>query len=155
KADLTPLTFATKGPTLLEVEENTSVAVQGKTASVQDRGRNTTANVPQSFFTMSGYVPVALEMMLVRYWLVHGRNKSIPLLPSGEAFIEYRGKDTLTLAEKPIVLSRYHLSGHDWRGGWGRQTLWLDADNRLVAAVNLGSDIETNLYAIRDSYDSA
>src|SRR5262249_50215128 len=43
----------------------------------------------------------------------------------------------------------------DWRGGWGRQTLWLDADNRLVAAVNLGSDIETNLYAIRDSYDSA
>ena len=33
--------------------------------------------------------------------------------------------------------------------------LWLDAENRLVAAVNLGSDYETNLYAIRDGYDSA
>src|SRR5213080_4310140 len=155
KADFAPVTFDTKGPTLLETEENTSVVLQGKTANVQDRGRNTSANVSDKFFTLSVYVPIAMEMMLVRYWLSHGRPDSIPLLPIGEAFVEFRGKDTVTLSGKPIVLTRYHLSGNNWRGGWGRQTLWLDAENRLVAAINLGSDIETNLYAIRDGYDSA
>ena len=69
---------------------------------------------------MSGYVPLAIEMMLVRYWLTHGQPKSIQLLPVGEAFVELRGKDTVTISGKSIVLSRYHLSGKNWRGGWGR-----------------------------------
>jgi imidazolonepropionase-like amidohydrolase len=153
-ADFTPQAFQIKGPTLLDLEENTSVVIQGQQAKVQDRGGDTSANVPKTFFTMSGYVPVTVEMMLVRYWLKHGHPKSIQLLPGGEAFVELRGKDTVTIAGKSIVLNRYHLSGRNWRCGWGRQTLWLDSDNCLVAAVNLGSDIETNLYAFRDTYES-
>ena len=153
-ADFTPQVFQIKGPTLLDLEENTSVVIQGAAAKIQDRGSDTSASVPKTFFTMSGYVPVAVEMMLVRYWLKHGQPKSIQLLPVGEAFVELRGKDTVTIAGKSIALSRYHLSGKNWRGGWGRQTLWLDSDNRLVAAVNLGSDIETNYYAFREAYDS-
>ena len=147
--------FEIKGPTLLEIEEDTSVVVQGKTANVHDRGNTATASVPASFFVFSGYVPVTMEMMLVRYWLAHGRPASIPLLPTGEAFVELRGEDTVTISRKPAVLNRYQLSGKNWRGGWGRQTLWLDSENRLVAAVNLGSDIETNLYAFRDGYETA
>jgi imidazolonepropionase-like amidohydrolase len=154
-ADFTPQNFEIKGPTLLEIEENTSVVVQGKTANVQDRGNNATASVPAKFFVLSGYVPLTMEMMLVRYWLAHGRPASIPLLPTGEAFVELRGEDTVTISGKPAVLNRYQLSGKNWRGGWGRQTLWLDSENRLVAAVNLGSDIETNLYAFRDGYETA
>ncbi len=153
-ADFTPRAFEIKGPTLLELEENTSVVIQGAAAKVQDRGRETSLTVPKNFFVMSGYVPLAIEMMLVRYWLAHGQPSSIHLLPVGEAFVELRGKDTVTLAGKSIVLNRYHLSGKNWRGGWGRQTLWFDSDNRLVAAVNLGSDVETNFYALRDTYDS-
>ncbi|MGZ8843863.1 MAG: amidohydrolase family protein [Pyrinomonadaceae bacterium] len=153
-ADFTPQAFQIKGPTLLDLEENTSVIIEEAAAKVQDRGGDTTAKVPKNFFVMSGYVPLAIEMMLVRYWLQHGQPKSIQLLPVGEAFVELRGKDTVTISGKSIVLSRYHLSGKNWRGGWGRQTLWFDSDNRLVAAVNLGSDIETNLYAFRDTYES-
>src|SRR5256885_1661976 len=152
--DFTPQTFQIKGPTLLDLEENASVVIEGSVARVQDGGRDSTAKVPKNFFVMSGYVPVTVEMMLVRYWLTHGQPKSIQLLPIGEAFVELRGKDTVTIAGKSIVLSRYHLSGKNWRGGWGRQTLWLDDQNRLVAAVNLGSDIETNLYAFRDGFES-
>jgi|GEM_PF-4924268 len=37
-ADLTPQSFQIKGPTLLDLEENTSVVVQGPAAKVQDRG---------------------------------------------------------------------------------------------------------------------
>jgi imidazolonepropionase-like amidohydrolase len=152
--DLTPRSFETKGPTLLDLEESSFVSIDGKSATVQDRGSNAKVGLTRSFFTMSGYVPVSVEMMLVRYWLAQGKPKSIQLLPVGEAFVELRGKDTVTISDKSIVLSRYHLSGKSWRGGWGRQTLWLDSENRLVAAVNLGSDIETNLYAFRDGYES-
>lgn len=155
KANFTPESLETRGPTLLEIEENTSIVIQGKTANVQDRGRNTTAAVAGNVFTLSGYVPITMEMMLVRYWLAHGRPQSVPLLPGGEAVVEFRGTDTATVSGKAIVLNRFHLSGKNWRGGWGHQTLWLDSENRLVAALNLGSDIETNLYAFRDGYESA
>jgi imidazolonepropionase-like amidohydrolase len=153
--DLTPESFAIKGPTLLDIDEATSITIRRKTASIQDRGQNKSAQVPRNFFTMSGYVPVSVEMMLIRYWLAHDRPASIALLPAGEAFVEFRGRDTLTIAGKAIELTRYHLSGKNWRGGWGRQTLWLDGENRLVAAVNLGSDVETNLYAFRDGFESS
>ena len=153
-SDYTPQAFEIKGPTLLEIAENTAVRITGRAASVSDRGVNKTLKVPGVYFTLSGYVPLTMEMMLVRYWLAHGKPASIPLLPVGDAFVELRGTDSVTISGKTIALSRYHLSGSNWRGGWGRQTLWLDADNRLVAAVNLGSDIETNLYAFRDGYDS-
>jgi hypothetical protein len=151
----TPRTFQIQGPTLLDIEENTSVQIKNEAASIRDRGQNAVLNVPAAYFTLSGYMPVTMEMMLVRYWLAHGKPASIPLLPAGEAFVEFRGNDSVTISGKETALSRYHLSGKNWRGGWGRQTLWLDPENQLVATVNLGSDIETNLYAFRDGYDSS
>lgn len=155
KADDTPRTFQIKGPTLLEIQENTSVQVNGQTAIIKDRGRSKTVKPSAPFFTLSGYVPVTMEMMLVRYWLSHGKPTSIRLLPTGEAFVEFRGNDRLTISGKPVEVRRYHLSGKNWRGGWGRQTLWLDSEDRLIAAVNLASDIETNFCAIRDGYEPA
>ena len=153
--DFTPRSFSIKGPTLLEIDEDTSVNIQNTSATVRDRGQNTSVQLPRTFFTMSGYLPLTLEMMLVRYWLAHGRPASIALLPVGEALIELRGKDSVTISGKQIELTRYHLSGKNWRGGWARQTLWLDQENRLVAAVNLGSEIETDLYAFREGYESS
>lgn len=155
KADLTPLSFEIKGLTLLDIQENTSIVLRGNTAAVHDRGRTRNAAVSSTFFTMSGYVPVTIETMLIRYWLTHGRPTSIPLLPVGEVFVEFRGEDTFAISGKTTTLSRYHLSGNNWRGGWGRHTIWLDSENRLAAVVNLGSDIETNLYAFGDGYETA
>ncbi|HEX3185333.1 MAG TPA: amidohydrolase family protein [Pyrinomonadaceae bacterium] len=153
--DLTPLSFSIKGPTLLEIEEDTSISVQGTTANFLDRGQNKSVQVSANFFSMSGCLPLTLEMMLVRYWLAHGRPRSIPLLPAGEAFVELRGKDVVTISGRSVELTRYHLRGKNWRAGWARQTLWLDGENRLVAAINLGSEIESNLYAFREGYESS
>src|SRR5213080_4033057 len=168
KGDLTPELFEIKGIRPLEVDINTAITVEEKIATVRDSAsgkrktgavggnvRVTQVPVPENFFTLGGYLPVTMEMMLVRYWQLHGRKNSLALLPGGEAFIEFRGHDSVTLSGKPTVLDRYHLSGSKWNGGWGRQTLWFDSQNRLVAAVNLGSEVETNLYAIRDGYDPA
>src|SRR5689334_2780784 len=92
-ADYTPQAFEIKGPTLLEIAENTSVRITGRAASVSDRGAHKSVNVSPMYFTLSGYVPLTMEMMLVRYWLAHGKPASIPLLPVGEAFVEFRGTD--------------------------------------------------------------
>jgi imidazolonepropionase-like amidohydrolase len=171
KPDLTPELFEIKGVRPLEVPIDTSVTVRGRTATVREgsasvRQGNANANagnpagatqiaVPGNFFTLAGYAPVTMEMMLVRYWLRHHLKGPLKLLPAGEAFIERRGRDTVTVNGESITLDRYHLSGSKWGGGWGRQTLWFDSENRLVAAVNLGTELETNFSAIRDGYDSA
>src|SRR5881394_802778 len=45
------------------------------------------ARLPDSIVPTSlsnGYVPLSIEMMLVRYWLAHGQPKSIQLLPCEE-----------------------------------------------------------------------
>jgi Amidohydrolase family len=80
-ADFTPQHFEIKGPTLLEIEENTSVIVQGKTANVQDRGNNATTSVPANFFVLSGYVPLTMEMMLVLLKLVGALHRAgVPIV---------------------------------------------------------------------------
>jgi len=64
KADYTPRTLEIKGPVLLDIQENTSIQVRGQAASIKDRGSNKTLNLPLAYFTLSGYVPVTMEMML-------------------------------------------------------------------------------------------
>lgn len=159
--DLTPASFQIEGTRPLGVPIKTTVIVRDNVATINSRSSDGLSevsrqvSVPKSFFTFGGYVPLAMEMMLVRYWLTHGRPARLTLLPQGEALIEQRGTDNGTIAGRRVALQRYHLSGHDWGGGWGRQTLWFDSNDRLVAAVNLASDVETNLTAILDGYDSA
>ena len=155
-ADLTPRSFTIKGPTQLEIQEDTAVTIEGGKAIVRVGTEQLSSGAPtRSFFTMTGYLPVTIETMLIRYWLAHGRPASIMLMPAGEAFVEFRGKDTLTISGRKVELSRYQLSGKHWQGGWGRQTLWLDAENRFAAAVNLGTNVETNYYAFREGYESS
>ena len=164
KADLTPVSFQIKGIRPSEAPVETSVTIDQNTALISDidptaqPGKRTLRNkqvpVPENFFTYGGYMPVTMEMMLIRYWLLHGRKNSLPLLPGGEVFVEHRGSDTVMVQAKPVVIQRYHLSGSNWGGGWGRQTLWLDSEERLLAAVNLGTDLETNISAVRDGYES-
>ena len=72
-ADLTPRFFSSRGITPLEIEENTSVTVRGSQATVFENGKlKSRVDVAGNFFTMSCYIPVATEMLLIRYWLSHG-----------------------------------------------------------------------------------
>ena len=161
--DLSPISFQIKGTRPLGVSINLAISVDRKagTASIAtsdtasgDPTLRETVSVTRNSFAFGGYLPVTMEMMLVRYWLAHGRPARLGLLPKGEAIVEYRGRDLVTVGKRRQTLERYHLSGKLWGGGWGRQTLWLDAQQRLIAAVNLATDLETNLTAIREGYDS-
>jgi imidazolonepropionase-like amidohydrolase len=149
--DLTPERFEIKGVKATEVEIDASVEVRGRVAEVREGGKTRKESVPERFFTLAGYAPVSLEMMLVRYWLGHGLKSPLKILPGGEVTVERRGADTVNAAGKQVSLERYSLGGV----AWGRQTLWFDAARQLVAVVNIGGDVETNFYAIRDGYESA
>src|SRR6185503_15443238 len=120
---LTPESFQLKGVNPWALHVDTSITIEQKTAFVTDRSskeqgsptvRTRQLQVPQKFFPYGGYVPVTMEMMLIRYWLAHGRENPLTLIPAGEVSIEHRGRDTVMVGAKPIVVDRYQLSGSKW-----------------------------------------
>jgi imidazolonepropionase-like amidohydrolase len=147
-SDLTPQHFDIKGVKATENEIDAAVEVRGRVAEVRQGGATKQVSVPERFFTLAYYAPVSFEMMLVRYWLSRDQKGPLRLLPGGEATVERRGADTVTVGGQQIRLERYSLGGVTW----GRQTLWLDAGGRLVAVVNIGGDVETDFYALREGY---
>jgi hypothetical protein len=150
--DLTPLSFSVRGIDQLEADVDTSVRIDGGEARVREGVGTRRVRVAGRFFTLNSYAPVTLEMLLLRYWLGHGGEGTVTLLPGGdEATVERRGTDTLNVGGRRVSLERFHLESTSL--GWGRQTLWLDSAGRLAAAVNLGGDVESNWTALGDGYD--
>src|SRR5215471_11145174 len=150
RQDLTPISYDIKGKTARDVEIDTSVAIDGPNAAVREGKQSRKAAVPDRFFAISGYAPVTIQMMLLRYWSGHGAARSLKTLPGGEAIIEDRGPDSIEIDGKQIPLERYSISGVIW----GREALWLDAGKQLVAAVTDDAEFD-HFEAIREGYEAA
>jgi hypothetical protein len=152
RQDLTPRQFTIKGTKASGDKVDVSVEIEGRSATVREAGQTRRMDVPDRFFTLSGYAPASLQMMLVRYLLAHGVKNPVEILPGGKAAVSPRGRDTIELGGKKISLDRYLLSGLTW----GSQTLWLDRDKRLVAVVNFGGgDVEATIPVLREGYEPA
>src|ERR671939_242516 len=93
RQDLTPQSFESKGSVSRFATIDTRVEVNGATAAVRQDKETRQAQVPARFFTISGYAPVTMQMMLVRYLLSHHVAGALPVLPSGEITLERRGRD--------------------------------------------------------------
>src|SRR5215472_4640005 len=115
--DLTPQRFRAQGKTYRFVRVDDDVQVAGRRATVREGGRSSGVDLPDRFFTASGYAPFAVQMLLLRYWKEHGRPRSISIVPGSpltEIGIEYRGYDTVTLPSGPVRLERFGISGLAW-----------------------------------------
>ena len=137
RADFTPkrleITRLTDSTTRVE----TRITVQGTRAEVIARGETTTVTLPRVATVISGTAPVTQHLALVRYWLAHGRPKSLAVVPGGptnQVHIEQRGRDTLLLNDRRVVLDRFMVEGVVW----GREALWLDSAQRLAAFSTAG-----------------
>ena len=137
RADFTPkrleITRLTDSTTRVE----TRITVQGTRAEVIARGETTTVKLPRVATVISGTAPVTQHLALVRYWLAHGRPKSLAVVPGGptnQVHIEQRGRDTLLLNDRRVVLDRFMVEGVVW----GREALWLDSAQRLAAFSTAG-----------------
>ncbi|MFN8574728.1 MAG: amidohydrolase family protein [Gemmatimonadaceae bacterium] len=132
--DFTPVAFRATGKTYRFVNVDVDIAIRDHAVQVTSLGDSSTQPVPSAFFTSRGYAPLSGRAILIRYWEAHGRPASIQNIPGGsDASIEvaFRGVDTVRLGGRRLALRRYAVDGVVW----GRETVWLDANNTLAAIV--------------------
>jgi hypothetical protein len=148
--DLTPISFTTKGKSSRMSTLDNSVEVRNGTVKIQQTKSSRDETTPVPFFTVSGYSPIAQQMLMLRYWLSHGSPASLRILPQGtNVQIESRGTQQVSVNGKPVTVTRYNVAGLIW----GREVLWLDSDKRLVAAVTTDAEFD-HFEATWDGYES-
>jgi len=150
-ADLTPQAFEIKGRTARPVSIDESITIEGGKVHLRSRDKQSDLAVPAGpYFTIAGYAPSTMQMLLVRYWSAHGSPAQLTTLPTGSVKIEPRGQDTFHLGGKDEKLDRYTVEGLIW----GRETLWFDANRNLVASITTDAEFD-HFEAIRDGYETA
>lgn len=158
KSDFEPLFYETKGRTSTRTETEARVEISGTTATIRNGNETRSQPIGEKFFTIAHSAPVATQMMLFRYWKknsvgglpLNRVQGGLPLLPGGTAVIELLGTDKINIKGKTETLERYSIAGVMW----GRETVWFDAQQNLVALV--GADAEMDRFeAVREGYESA
>ncbi|MFN8574217.1 MAG: amidohydrolase family protein [Gemmatimonadaceae bacterium] len=113
------------------------VTVDAGNATVEKNGTTAQVKLPATWFAISGQSPISQHLLLVRYWLAHGRPAILKVVPGGptnDVQIVERGRDTVSVAGVPMVLSRYAVNGVVW--GW--ESVWLDPQGRLAGFTTAG-----------------
>ncbi len=98
------------------------------------------------FFTISGYSPLSVQMLMLRYWRSHGQPRRMIQLP-GKTYVE------IELAGYQQIngnrLTRYSIGNVVW----GRESVWLNEEEEIVAAVTYAGNLP--LEAVREDYRGA
>jgi imidazolonepropionase-like amidohydrolase len=140
--------FEVKGATSRFTQIDSAVDVKGGKATVREGKKTSERPEPERYFCAGGFAPVSVQMMLIRDWERKPVAGPLETLPSGSVTIDKRGRDVVDVAGKRVELDRYSVGGVVW----GRETLWLDPDRKLIAAVTL--DAEYNRFeAIREDFE--
>ena len=149
--DLTPQVFEIKGQTARPVTIDESVTINAGQVHFRTRDKESDLAAPSGpFFTIAGYAPTTMQMLMVRYWATHGSPAQLATLPSGTVRVEPRGQDTIQVGTKGEKLDRYTIEGLIW----GRETLWFDGNRNLVAAITTDAEFD-HFEAVREGYESA
>ena len=143
--DLSPQQFDIKGKNSRLTEVDDSVAIEGDTVHIRQSTTKKDEAKPKLFFLINGYAPAAMQMLLMRFWLAHGSPATLQTFPSGMVSIEHRGQDQVESQGKILSLDRYSVSGLIW----GRETLWLDEQKKLLAVVTVDAEFD-HFEAIRE-----
>ncbi len=149
-SDLTPQQFNIKGKNSRLTNVDDSVVVEGATVHFRQEATKKDVAKPETFFTIDGYAPTAVQMMLIRYWLAHGSPATLQTFPSRTLSIEHRGQDKVESRGKQLELERYSVAGLIW----GRETVWLDEQKQLFAVVTIDAEFD-HFEAIRDGNEEA
>ena len=149
--DLTPKDFEIKGRTARPVSIDESISIDNGKVQTRSRDKRSEADAPTGpFFTIAGYAPTTMQMLMVRYWAAHGSPAQLATLPGGSVKIEPRGQDTIQVGGRDERLDRYTIEGLIW----GRETLWFDSHRNLVAAISTDAEFD-HFEATRNGYESA
>ena len=130
-----PVQLTSIGRTYRFVNVDADVSVIKGRVHSRSLGDTATFTSPKHFFPIASYAPLETQALLVRYWLGHGRPKTIttaPADPTTEVSVEDLGMAHITPVNgASITLRRFAIDGV----AWGREILYLDAKSRLAAIV--------------------
>ncbi len=149
-ADLTPRHFEIVGSVSRHSTIDVAVDLADSTARIRTDSTVRDSVPGRGSFLVAGYAPIAVQQAVLRFWEARGRPDTLRTLPGGWVHIVERGADTLPLSDSMVVLRRFGVDGLIW----GRETLWLDSTERLVAAVTIDAEFD-HLEAIRSGYERA
>jgi imidazolonepropionase-like amidohydrolase len=151
ETDLTPESFQIKGKTSRQSSIDEDVEVFPDKVRLRDRDKSTEGPPPpKQFFTIAGYAPTTMQMLLVRYWQTHNSPSDLVTLPGGHVKITMHAKESIPIDGKPEIMQRYTVEGLIW----GRETLWFDSNRDLIAAITTDAEFD-HFEAIREGYESA
>jgi imidazolonepropionase-like amidohydrolase len=148
--DYTPQSFIIKGRTSRMSDIDSDIELNGSSASIRQGKEPHDRSAPRSFFTISGYAPVAVQMALLRYWRAHGSPAQLAILPAGEVKIQDRGSEAIEIDGHSVQLERYTIRGLIW----GMETLWMDGNDNLAALVSTDAEFD-HFEAVREEYEPA
>ncbi len=155
KSDGTPMQFTAEGKSYrpFSVHARFLAELDGKAASVGDGKLTNRVPLPARYFTISGYAPFAVQMMLVRYWNGHGKPERLPQFPAGtpdsDILINVAGQDTISVNGRAVHLTRYSIRNVVW----GRESLWMNDSGEIAAATTYAGGLP--LEAVRPEYAGA
>jgi imidazolonepropionase-like amidohydrolase len=153
RPDFTPVHFEIKGKSYRYFNVDATVDVLGANATVLEGQNSREVALPARFFIVDGYSPISAQMMIMRYWLRHGRPAHLMVLPAGDraadVTIELAGHDVVNLGEQTATLDRYTVNNVVW----GRESVWLDPQGLLVAVTTFTGGLEFE--AVRKEYEPA
>ncbi len=142
KADLTPLHFEAKGKSYRPFSVDAAFDVD-----------KAPGPLPERYFTLSGYAPFSVQMMMLRYWAGHGKPAKLAQFPAEaagtEAQIEVTGQDTIEVDGHAVRLTRYSLGNVVW----GRESIWLNDAGEIAGGVSYAGGLP--LEAVKSEYRSA
>lgn len=147
-----PLSLSSEGNSSRQSPMHDRFTLDPKTQRVTLVRDGKTSDYPatDATFLVDGYSPVAMQQMLLRYWLAKGKPERIAVPPDGEVRIQSAGDLEIQANGKPVKLHGYVISGLVW----GNETAWLDDQQKLAAVVTTDSEFD-HFEAVREGYEAS
>ncbi|WP_266169019.1 amidohydrolase family protein [Dyella subtropica] len=149
---LHPLSLKTEGHSSRQSPMNDAFSVDEKhqrVALVRD-GKATDYPATADTFLVDGYSPVAMQQMLMRFWIARGKPAQIAAPPEASIHIAPGNDLTISTNGGPVTLHSYVINGLVW----GAETVWLDDDQKLAAVVTTDSEFD-HFEAVREGYEAS
>jgi Amidohydrolase family len=129
--DLEPVSYRIKGATSRFSHINDSVVFGDQSARIKVNDSSYSESLKELYFPVAGYSPGTAQMLLIKYWANHHFPEMISTPPFGSVSIFKDGTDTIHFQNKPVLFTRYHITGLVW----GNELLWTNSEGALVCLI--------------------
>lgn len=148
----TPLTLKSEGRSSREspMDDRFTLDPRTRRVTLMRGGKRTDSPATAKTFLVDGYAPVAMQQMLLRFWLAKGKPAHIAVPPDSDVQIQPAGSLETQAGGKPATLHGYVITGLVW----GNETAWLDDEQKLAAVVTTDGEFD-HFEAVREGYEPA